>query len=81
MLSRHTTRSINSDGMMDEKRSECKNQNHDLLRESGWRFFDEKGKKANIILENQTKITQQLIDEYGNDLRRIQRLYRFSASG
>ena len=40
---------------------------NDLLKESGWMFFDEKGKKANIILENQTKITQKTIDEFGND--------------
>lgn len=40
---------------------------NDLLKESGWIFFDEKGKKTNIILENQTKLTQKQIDEYGND--------------
>jgi type I restriction enzyme R subunit len=40
---------------------------NELLKESGWRFFDEKGKKTNIILENQTKITKKMIDEYGND--------------
>ena len=47
---------------------------NELLKESGWRFFDEKGKKANIVLENQTKITQKLIDEYGND-------FEFSSRG
>ncbi|MDI3504743.1 MAG: type restriction enzyme subunit [Candidatus Cloacimonadota bacterium] len=40
---------------------------NELLKEAGWRFFDEKGKKANIILENQTKITHKIIDELGND--------------
>ncbi|MDD2331824.1 MAG: hypothetical protein PHI68_04125 [Candidatus Cloacimonetes bacterium] len=40
---------------------------NDYLKEAGWRFFDENGKKASIILENQTKITQKMIDEYGND--------------
>jgi type I restriction enzyme R subunit len=40
---------------------------NDLLRESGWRFFDDEQGKANIVLENQTTITHKLIDELGND--------------
>lgn len=44
---------------------------NELLKESGWRFFDEKGRPANIVLENQTKITQKMIDDYGNDFERV----------
>ena len=38
-----------------------------LLVEAGWRFFDEAQAKANILLENQVRITQQQIDAWGND--------------
>lgn len=40
--------------------------NH-LLEEAGWRFFDNHEGKANILLENHVKITQQEIDAWGND--------------
>mgnify|MGYP001159759881 FL=1 len=38
-----------------------------LLEEAGWRFFDNEEGKANILLENQVKITQKEIDAWGND--------------
>lgn len=38
-----------------------------LLDQAGWRFFDSEAGAANIILENQVKFTQNLIDEWGND--------------
>lgn len=38
-----------------------------LLTEAGWRFFDNEQGKANILLENHVKITQQEIDAWGND--------------
>ncbi len=38
-----------------------------LLEEAGWRFFDDENGKANILLENYVKITQQEIDAWGND--------------
>ena len=38
-----------------------------LLTEAGWRFFDNEEEKANILLENHVKITQQEIDAWGND--------------
>ncbi len=38
-----------------------------LLTEAGWRFFDTGEGKANILLENHVKITQQQIDAWGND--------------
>ena len=40
---------------------------NELLKESGWRFFDEETGKANILLESQTKITHKAIDALGND--------------
>ncbi len=41
-----------------------------LLEEAGWRFFSENGNPANIILENNTKITTQLLDEYGKNFEK-----------
>ena len=38
-----------------------------LLEEAGWRFFDDNGKPANILLENYVKITQKQIDAWGHD--------------
>ncbi len=38
-----------------------------LLTEAGWRFFDTGEGRANILLENHVKITQQEIDAWGND--------------
>jgi type I restriction enzyme, R subunit len=41
-----------------------------LLEESGWRFFDDEQGKANIVLENNTKITRQKLSEWGDDFER-----------
>jgi len=38
-----------------------------LLEEADWRFFDNEQGKANILLENHVKITQQEVDAWGND--------------
>lgn len=38
-----------------------------LLQEAGWRFFDDKSGPANIVLENNAKLTKQAVDELGND--------------
>src|SRR5574344_1953582 len=42
-----------------------------LLTEAGWRFFDNEEGKANILLENHVKITQQEIDAWGNDYEKV----------
>ncbi len=41
-----------------------------LLEEAGWRFFDNHEGKANILLENHVKITQQEVDAWGNDFEK-----------
>ncbi len=38
-----------------------------LLEASGWRFFDEKGGKANVVLEPNVKLTRELVDELGEN--------------
>lgn len=42
-----------------------------LLTEAGWRFFDNEQGTANILLENHVKITQNEIDEWGNDYEKV----------
>lgn len=41
-----------------------------LLEEAGWRFFSENGKPANIVLESNAKVTQQQLDELGNNFEK-----------
>ncbi len=43
-----------------------------LLEKSGWRFFDDEKGKANIVLENNVKITRKYLDEFGNDFERTE---------
>jgi type I restriction enzyme, R subunit len=38
-----------------------------LLQNAGWKFFDDEQGKANIVLENNIKLTKQAIDDLGND--------------
>lgn len=38
-----------------------------LLEEAGWRFFDDDNGKANIMLENNAKISQQHVTDWGED--------------
>lgn len=41
-----------------------------LLEEAGWRFFDDNGLSANIVLESNTKMTQQQLDEFGDNFEK-----------
>lgn len=41
-----------------------------LLEEAGWRFFDSDEGNANIVLENNAKLTQVKLDEYGEDFEK-----------
>jgi type I restriction enzyme R subunit len=47
-----------------------------LLESSGWRFFDSEEGPANIQLENNTKITQQHVDSFGEDFEKVTPLTR-----
>ncbi len=38
-----------------------------LLEESGWRFFDDKGGKANVVLEPNVKLTKEQVDDLGEN--------------
>jgi len=41
-----------------------------LLEEAGWRFFDDEKGPANILLENNVKITQKQFDDFGEDFEK-----------
>lgn len=41
-----------------------------LLEDAGWRFFDDESGEANIELENNVKISQTHLDEYGEDFEK-----------
>lgn len=42
-----------------------------LLEDAGWRLLDNDLGKANVIFENNVKITQQLINELGEDYEKV----------
>lgn len=46
-----------------------------LLEESGWRFFDDEKGKANIVLENNIKITEKLLNDLGEDFDQTSKGY------
>ncbi len=54
-----------------QKEAKARIKINELLQNAGWRFFDDKNGKANIVLENNAKITKQTIDEFGNDFEKI----------
>jgi len=50
-----------------QKEAKARIKINKLLTDSKWRFFDSPEGQANISLENNIKITQKDLDEYGND--------------
>jgi type I restriction enzyme, R subunit len=45
-----------------------------LLETAGWLFFDANGHRANILLENNVKIKESIVDEFGNDFEIVTRM-------
>jgi len=56
-----------------QKEAKARIKINELLQNAGWRFFDDKNGKANIVLENNAKITKQTIDEFGNDFEKTKK--------
>ncbi len=44
-----------------------------LLEDAGWRFFDTKKEKANIQLENSINITEEVLNDLGEDFQKTKR--------
>src|SRR3989338_9696212 len=53
-----------------QKEAKARIKINKLFKNAGWRFFDDEKGKANIVLENNAKITKQAIDEFGNDFEK-----------
>jgi len=65
--------SIMTEGISMSTEAQARIKINDLLREAGWRFFEKDGKPANVVLENNIKITQEMINEYGEDFEKQSR--------
>ncbi len=52
---------------MAQKEAKARIKINDLLKEAGWKFFDDAVGKANIVLENNVKITQGNINTLGEN--------------
>src|SRR3989344_4804845 len=56
-----------------QKEAKARIKINDLLQNVGWRFFDDEKGKANIVLENNAKITKKDIDAFGEDFEKTQK--------
>ncbi|MYE38082.1 MAG: DEAD/DEAH box helicase [Candidatus Spechtbacteria bacterium SB0662_bin_43] len=59
--------------MANSKEAQSRIKINKFLEDAGWRFFDTEKGEANIRLEASVKITQQDIDEMGEDFENTQR--------
>lgn len=57
--------------MSNYKEAKARIKINKLLEKSGWRFFDTEEGPANIALEQNSKITQKDIDEFGADFESV----------
>ena len=55
---------------MSNKEAKARIKINKLLEVAGWRFFDDENGKANILLENNVKITKTHFDEFGDDFEK-----------
>jgi type I restriction enzyme R subunit len=55
---------------MSNKEAKARIKINKLLEEAGWRFFDDKEGRANIVLENNTKLKKTELDEFGDDFEK-----------
>src|SRR3989338_3345761 len=55
---------------MGSKEAKSRIKINKLLEESGWRFFDSHNKPANIVLEQNVKITEEHFEDLGEDFEK-----------
>jgi len=56
-----------------EKEAKARIKINKLLEESGWRFFDDGTRPANIVLEPNVKLTQPQVSLLGEDFEKAER--------
>lgn len=60
---------------MGKKEAKARIKINKLLEDSDWRFFDTNSKSANIVLEQNVKITENHFDELGEDFEKTKNGY------
>ena len=60
---------------MPNKEAKARIKINKLLEKSGWRFFGNEEGKANVLLENNVKLTEETLNELGDDFQKIKNGY------
>lgn len=60
---------------MPAKEAKARIKINNLLTESGWRLLDDQSGKANVVLENHVKITNNVADDLGEDFEKTSNGY------
>ena len=60
---------------MPAKKAKARIEINSLLQESGWRLIDNSAGAANVVLENNVKISQTVADDMGEDFEKITKGY------
>jgi type I restriction enzyme, R subunit len=60
---------------MSKKEAKARIKINDLLKESGWRFFDTKNKSANVVLEQNVKISENHFEELGENFEKTKNVW------
>jgi len=55
---------------MDGNEAQARIKINKLLDEAGWRFFDDDSGQANVLLEQNVKLTQTILNELGDDFEK-----------
>ncbi len=58
-----------------KKEAQARIKINKLLEEAGWRFFDDDNGKANIVLEGGITLTQEYMNEFGDDFEGTKKGY------
>ncbi len=60
---------------MADKEAKARIKINKMLEEAGWRLLDSQSGRANVLLENNVKITEKLADDFGNDFEKVSKGY------
>jgi len=60
---------------MTEKEARARIKINKLLEEAGWQFYDSPKGRANVLLENNVKLTQKDVENFGDDFAKTRNGY------